>query len=192
MVDICESDLEMLNPAIKRSAVPESGKYFAIRLPSDKMAYLNEYRKEILDSASRTGKKEIEYLARNTVGSTYGRDKVIHRVQSGDVLGKIAGQYRVKVSDIKKWNNLHSNTIRIGQKLNIWLLPGAYTASAAEQKPTVKQDLVIEGTKYHIVQPGDTLWEISKTYNNVTIEQIKKLNNLKNNNIKPGQKLVIG
>jgi membrane-bound lytic murein transglycosylase D len=192
MLDICESDLEMLNPAIKRSAVPETGKYFAIRLPADKMGAFNENRTEILDSANRSGKKEIEYLARNTVGSTYGRDKIIHRVRSGDVLGKIAGQYRVKVSDIKKWNNLHSNTIRIGQKLDIWLLPGAYSASTPEPKPTVKQELVINGTKYHIVQPGDTLWEISKTYSNISIEQIKKMNNLKNNNIKPGQKLVIG
>lgn len=192
MLDICENDLEMLNPAIKRSAVPETGKYFAIRLPADKMAALNENRTEILDSASRSGKKEIEYLARNTVGSTYGRDKIIHRVRSGDVLGKIAGQYHVKVTDIKKWNNLHSNTIRIGQKLDIWLLPGAYAASKPEPKPTVKQEMVINGTKYHIVQPGDTLWEISKTYSNVSIEQIKKMNNLKSNNIKPGQKLVIG
>ena len=131
-------------------------------------------------------------MARNTVGSTYGRDKVIHRVRSGDVLGKIARQYHVRVSDIKKWNNLRSNTIRIGQRLNIWLLPGAYTARAPEKKPTVKQDLVIDGTKYHIVQPGDTLWEISKLYADVTIEQIKKMNNLTNNKIKPGQKLVIG
>jgi membrane-bound lytic murein transglycosylase D len=192
MLDVCESDMEMLNPAIKRSAIPESRKYFAIRLPADKMVYLNENRIEILDSASRTGKKEIEYLARNTVGSTYGRDKVIHRVRSGDVLGKIAGQYHVKVSDIKKWNSLHSNTIRIGQKLDIWLLPGAYTASAPKPKPTVKQEVVINGTKYHVVQPGDTLWEISKTYSNVSIEQIKKMNNLKSNSIKPGQKLVIG
>jgi len=98
----------------------------------------------------------------------------------------------VRVSDIKKWNNLHSNTIRIGQRLNIWLLPGAYSAKVQEQKPSVKQDLVIDGTKYHVVQPGDTLWEISKLYANVSIERIKKLNNLKNNKIKPGQKLVIG
>ncbi len=192
MLDLCESDLEMLNPAIKRNAVPDSRKFFAIRLPSDKMAYFNEHRSAILDSASRTGKKELEYLARNTVGSTYGRDKVVHRVRSGDVLGKIAQQYHVRISDIKKWNNLHSNTIRIGQRLNIWLLPGAYTASANVTKPAVKQDLVVDGKKYHIVQPGDTLWEISKLYNNVTIEKIKKMNNLNGNNIKPGQKLVIG
>jgi membrane-bound lytic murein transglycosylase D len=192
MLEVCESDIEMLNPAIKRNALPDSRKYFAIRLPSDKMDYFREHRLAILDSASRSGKKEIEYLARNTVGSTYGRDKIVHRVRSGDVLGKIARQYRVRISDIKKWNNLHSNTIRIGQRLNIWLLPGTYTATTEKIKSPTKQDLVVDGKKYHIVQPGDTLWEISKLYNNVTIEKIKKMNNLNGNKIKPGQKLMIG
>lgn len=192
MIDVCEEDMEFLNPAIKRKAVPQTTKYFSVRLPADKMEYFNTNRVEILDSASRTGKKELEYLARNSVGSTYGRDKVIHRVRSGDVLGRIAQRYHVRVSDIKKWNKLHSNTIRVGQRLNIWLVPNSYTATVAQKKPTVKQNMVVNGTKYHIVQPGDTLWDISKAYSDMSIEKLKKLNNLKTNNIKPGQKLVIG
>jgi membrane-bound lytic murein transglycosylase D len=85
-----------------------------------------------------------------------------------------------------------SFSIRIGQRLNIWLLPNAYAKATEAPKPTERQDVVINGTKYHIVQPGDTLWEISKAYNNITIEKLKQLNNLKNNDIKPGQKLVVG
>ena len=192
MMDICEEDMEFLNPAIKRKAVPQSTRYFSVRLPSDKMEYFYTNRVDILDSASRTGKKELEYLARNSVGSTYGRDKVIHRVRSGDVLGRIAQRYHVRVSDIKKWNNLHSNTIRVGQRLNIWLVPNSYSAAVAQKKPVVKQNMVVNGTKYHIVQPGDTLWDISKAYNDMSIEKLKKLNNLKTNKIKPGQKLVVG
>lgn len=192
MIDVCEEDMEFLNPAIKRKAVPQSTKYFSVRLPADKMDYFNTNRSEILDSASRTGKKELEYLARNSVGSTYGRDKVIHRVRSGDVLGRIAQRYHVRVSDIKKWNKLRSNTIRVGQRLNIWLVPNSYTATVTQKKPTVKQNMVVNGTKYHIVQPGDTLWDISKAYSDMSIEKLKRLNNLKTNNIKPGQKLVVG
>ena len=192
MLDICEEDMEFLNPSIKRKAVPKSSKYFSVRLPSDKMEQLNENRAFILDSASKTGKKELELLAKNSVGSTYGRDKVIHRVRSGDVLGRIAQSYHVRVSDIKKWNKLHSNTIRVGQRLNIWLTPNSYTASVVEKKPTVKQNMMVNGTKYHVVQPGDTLWNISKTYSDLSIEKLKRLNNLKSNNIKPGQKLVVG
>ena len=192
MLNVCEEDMEFLNPSIKRKAVPQSSKYFSVRIPYDKMELFNEYRSIILDSASKTGKKELEYLARNSTGSTYGRDKVIHRVRSGDVLGRIAQRYHVRVSDIKKWNSLHSNTIRVGQRLNIWLTPNSYTASVVEKKSTVKQNMVVNGTKYHVVQPGDTLWDISKAYSDMSIEKLKKLNNLKSNSIKPGQKLVVG
>ena len=192
MLDVCQDEMEMLNPSVKRKAVPKSSKYFSIRIPSDKMPYFSQNRVEILDSASRTGEKELEYLARNSTGSTYGRDKIVHRVRSGDVLGILAQRYKVRVSDIKKWNNLNSNTIRVGQKLNIWLVPNSYSEKMATKKPTIKQEMVVNGTRYHVVQPGDTLWDISKAYNDMSIEKLKKLNNLKSNNIKPGQKLVIG
>ena len=45
---------------------------------------------------------------------------VIYTVKSGDTLGKIAQKYHVKVSDIKKWNNLKNDTIKINQKLKIY------------------------------------------------------------------------
>jgi membrane-bound lytic murein transglycosylase D len=51
------------------------------------------------------------------------------------------------------------------------------SGSASKKMPT-----------FHYVKQGDTLWTISKKYE-VTIDKIKKLNNLKDGNIKPGQKL---
>ena len=45
---------------------------------------------------------------------------IVYTVKSGDTLGKIAQKYHVKVSDIKKWNNLKSDTIKINQKLKIY------------------------------------------------------------------------
>jgi membrane-bound lytic murein transglycosylase D len=192
LLGICEEDMALLNPSIKQKSVPQSPKYFSVRIPADRLSAFNSDRNFILDSASRTGRKELEYLARNSVGSTYGRDKIIHRVRSGDVLGKIAQTYRVRITDIKKWNNLHSNTIRVGQRLNIWLTPNSSTAVASAKPSGPRQSIIENGTKYYIVQPGDTLWDISKSYNDLSIEKIKELNNLKSNNIKPGQKLVIG
>ena len=43
----------------------------------------------------------------------------------------------------------------------------------------------------YTVQPGDTLWDISKRMPGLTVEKIKSLNNLKGNSLKPGQKLII-
>lgn len=45
--------------------------------------------------------------------------------------------------------------------------------------------------KYYIVQPGDTLWNIAKRHEGLTVEMIKDINNLSNTNIKPGTKLKV-
>ena len=46
--------------------------------------------------------------------------KIIYRVVSGDYLGKIAQKFKVKVSEIKRWNNLKTDNINIGDKLIIY------------------------------------------------------------------------
>jgi membrane-bound lytic murein transglycosylase D len=50
----------------------------------------------------------------------------------------------------------------------------------------------ITSGKVYYVQPGDTLWDISRMYEGLSVEKIKKLNKLTSNKIKPGQKLIIG
>jgi membrane-bound lytic murein transglycosylase D len=189
----CIEDLQRLNPSIQRNALPETNKVYTLFIPQIAKLNLDADRIAILDSASRMGKQELEVLARNTVGSTYGRDRVVHRVRSGDVLGSIAIRYGVRVDDIKKWNNLRDNTIRVGQSLNIWLRPSAApTTVVASAKPTTPVPAPLPDSKTYIVQPGDTLWDISRKFEGLTIEKIKTLNNLNSSKLKPGQKLVIG
>lgn len=192
-INVCMEDFVKLNPQIKHEALPENVKNFALKVPADMYASIVDQRKFLYDTAGKVGKKQLEYRARNSIGSTYGRDRIIHRVKSGDVLGKIAMKYRVRVSDIRKWNRLSGNLIRIGQRLNIWVLPqynkGLYSKPVAK---TVQKPVNLDGKKVHYVQPGDTLWDISRLYEGLTVEQLKKLNNLSNNSIKPGQPLVIG
>ena len=118
-LNVCLDDLLGLNPNIKRGAIPEGTKDFALKIPSDLKPYISENRSILYDTAGKVGKEHLDYLARNTPGSTYGRIRQIYRVRSGDVLGTIAQKYHVRVSDIKSWNNLSSNMIRVGQNLNI-------------------------------------------------------------------------
>ena len=191
-LNICMDELEMLNPSVKHGALPESRKPYILNIPSDKFEYFQANRVVIMDSASRTGKAQIEMLAKNTIGSTYGREKVVYRVRSGDVLGGIAEQFHVGLSDLRRWNNLHGNLIRVGQHLDIWLKPSMRNNYADASGPKEPKTTVINGSKYHIVQPGDTLWDIANSYDDMTIEKLKKLNNLDSNKIKPGQKLLIG
>lgn len=194
-LNVCDEELRLLNPSIKHGALPDLKKPYTVRIPAYRFEYFAENRTTILDSAAREGKKQIEYLARNSVGSTYGREKITYRVRSGDVLGTIAGRFHVRVSDIRRWNNLHSNMIRVGQRLNIWLKPhfaANYSPKPKNRQPAQPKTSIVNGKKYHIVQEGESLWSISRIYENLTIDKLKKLNQLSTNKIKPGQKLLVG
>lgn len=188
-LSLCKEDIEKLNPQLKRGAIPEITSGYAFKIPKDAKELLESNRTTILDSASKTGKKHLERLAKNSAGSTYNRDKIVYRVRSGDVLGTIAERYKVRITDIKRWNNLRGNTIRIGQRLNIWLKPGANQAVARKATSPIIQR--INGTKTYVVQPGDTLWDISRKFQGLSIEKLKKMNHLQTNKIKPGQQLII-
>lgn len=192
LTGVCLEDLQRLNPSILRNAIPDGSKKYTILVPRLAKENLDANRLAILDSASKVGKKEIEVLARNTEGSTYGRDKTVYRVKSGDVLGSIAMRHKVSVNDIKKWNNLTNNTIRIGQQLTIWYkAPTGVTSVATASPAPIAAPIQIPVSKMYTVQPGDTLWDISRKFEGLTIEKIKQLNNLSTSNIKPGQTLII-
>lgn len=190
-LNLCIEDIRLLNPGIKRDALPADAFRYPVRLPSDKIEEFKGRKDEILELA-KEGRKKVEYQARNSAGSTFGRDKVVYRVKSGDVLGTIAQKYRVRISDIRKWNNLRSNMIRIGQRLDIWIYPGTKvgTSQTVTRRNVIPEE--IPDSKTYVVQPGDTLWDISRKYKGLTIEKIKTLNQLKSNKIHPGQKLRIG
>ena len=115
------------------------------------------------------------------------RDKNHHVVRSGENLGLIAQKYKCSVGDLKKWNNLKSNTIKPNQKLVVYEPKTKNQQAFRTQSNKTSGDYV-----YHTVRKGDTLWDIAKLYEGVSIEQIKKLNDIKNSKrLKPGQKLKV-
>ena len=114
------------------------------------------------------------------------REKGYHTVRSGENLGLIASKYKCSVSDLKKWNNLNGNTIHPNQKLTVYE-PKTEQAISSTESNTSSNNIV-----YHTVRKGDTLWDIAKLYDGVTVDQIKKLNNINNSKkLKPGQKLKV-
>jgi membrane-bound lytic murein transglycosylase D len=179
---ICLEDLQKLNPSVTRNAVPDNARKFVLHIPSYARERFDANRFAILDSSSKVGKKELEVLAKNSEGSIYGRDRIVYKVRSGDVLGSIAIRHGVKVADLKKWNNLRSNMIRSGQRLNIWLRPSGRTTAVASAKPksTSTTPAPVPASKTYVVQEGDTLWDIAKKFEGLTVEKIKTLNNMTN------------
>jgi membrane-bound lytic murein transglycosylase D len=190
----CIEDLQKLNPSIQHNAVPETAKPYIINIPVGAKFHLELNRMAILDSCSKVGKRELEMLARNSAGSTYGRDRIVYKVRRGDVLGSIAMRHGVRLTDLKKWNNLRSNTIHVGQRLNIYTRTSGSsrtTMMASNTRPS-SPVVVDKNAKTYTVQDGDTLWDISRKFDGLTIDKIKSLNKLNNNKIQPGQKLIIG
>ena len=178
--------LTQLNPEIKKGAIPEHAKNFELKIPK---AYKEGFIKNEIQilAKAESGKSEFEKLAKNMPGSTFGKEKLIYRVRSGDVLGTIARKHNVRLADLKSWNKIRGSMIRVGQKLNIYTGPDFY------EKSTVRLvNQPIPDSKLHTVQPGDTLWDISRMYKGVSIDKIRQLNGLKSNSIKAGMQLKVG
>ena len=92
----------------------------------------------------------------------------VHRVRSGDVLGLIARRYGVTVREIKEWNGLKNDLIRVGQALEI---RGVIDAAQAPSPGQASGRYTI-----HTVEPGQTLWSISRMYPGTTVDAILDLN----------------
>ncbi len=117
VVGIPLQDLRILHPQYSHDIVPGNDREYILRIP---YKYVNAF---VDAEDSLYSYKESEYFsAANLKKIQDGGDgeRIVYTVRSGDVLGKIAGRYRVSVNQIKRWNNLRSDNIRIGQKLVIY------------------------------------------------------------------------
>ncbi len=94
-----------------------------------------------------------------------------HVVQQGETLFSISRQHDVTVSELRMWNNLDTDDLRTGQVLRL--------------TPPSGEDRVV-----HTVQPGESLFGISRQYN-VTIAEIQQWNNLDGTALDSGTELVI-
>lgn len=107
-----------------------------------------------------------------------------YKVVRGDNLSKIAHKFGVRVDDIKRWNKLKNNNLRIGQVL---VINGARPqASASSGSSSQKNETWIKYT----VKSGDTLSKIARDHK-VTVANLKKWNSLTSDNLRPGQVLKI-
>ncbi|MFM1879660.1 MAG: hypothetical protein RLZZ241_2526 [Bacteroidota bacterium] len=179
------AEIQYLNPAYKLDIIPKiTGREHTLRLPVAALGVFVNNEEALYAQAEAENDKQEAPLPQLVETSA----QITYRVRSGDYLGRIAERYGVSVSQIKRWNGLTSNNLRIGQRL--LLQPGKPVASASVNSAA-------QGTskgagsnpKEHVVREGDSLWTISKKYPGVTIEDIKKWNGMRSDNIQPGTRL---
>lgn len=176
--------LRFLNPSYKLDIIPVvKGEEYYLRLPIESVGKFVQNEEAIYAFA----KAELDKREKPLPSLIKSDAQVRYRVQSGDYLGKIATKYGVKVSQIKRWNNMRSNNLKIGQRLTIYpRRPVADQASAPQKKP------VPPGSKTYTVQDGDSLWKIAGKFPGVSVENIRLWNDIRGNNLKPGMTLVVG
>ncbi|WP_192500820.1 LysM peptidoglycan-binding domain-containing protein [Flavobacterium sp. PL002] len=202
LLDVPVSQLQVLNPSYKLNVIPHyNDKNHYLRLPNAKIAvfvsneekiyayadYLHDlkehpYKRSRLSSSKSSNSDGFRVVAKNT---TY------YKIRRGDNLGAIANKYRVSVSNLKKWNNLRGNNITSGKSLKI------ITTRVIVQKRKVvsgKKDSDKEDEKavmdLYIVEKGDVLGTIAEKFD-TSISDLKKWNNLKNNTIAQGSRLIV-
>lgn len=114
-------------------------------------------------------------------------------VRKGDTLYSIANRYGISASALRNANNISGNNISVGQRLTI-NASGTPTkrhvvleeVPAKLQKQVNKRPLANKAT--YKVRKGDTLFSIASSAN-MSVNQLKKLNGIRNNNLKVGQTL---
>ena len=109
-----------------------------------------------------------------------------HKIKSGETIGGIAEMYKVSASSIKEWNNISGNKIIAGTTLKIY---SDASPNIVSNNATQKTELTSESIN-HQIQSGETIIGISESYG-VSVEDIKRWNNLSSSKIVAGKTLII-
>lgn len=197
LVGIPVEDLRNLNPQYRHDIVPGNEKEYILKIPFN-------YSNAFIDAEdSLYTYKAEEYFNPVTIKKIKdGGDgqRIVYKVRNGDVLGKIASRHRVSVNQIKRWNNLKSNTIRVGQRLVIYTGNSAAAAAASKPEPSTSASSSKPAAKpvssgsgaytTYTVKNGDTLYDIAKLYPGVSAQNIMDFNGV-GSKIRPGMTLKI-
>ncbi len=209
-------ELRALNPQYRSGLIPGSTRPMSLTLP---VSHLGDFID--LNDTIRRYKADL-YLSRvnitaNPTRSAYvpvdvkGKAKVLYTVKDGDNLGFISEWFRVGLSDLRYWNNIYRNTIRVGQKLTIFVDPSKAeyyaklnTMSLAEKQQMAGKPVPVNAVAAvpepefsgdyitYTVRYGDTIWDIVKMFGDVSTTDVLSLNNITEpSRIKVGQVLKI-
>jgi membrane-bound lytic murein transglycosylase D len=200
IVELNKKEVQFLNPTIINEVFPKNYMALFPKNTAKKMNLLSDsiyYYQDSVLFKPVVEKEDSEVVATE-------QEEIIHKVKSGDVLGKIAEKYGVKISQLQEWNKLKGTTINIGQNLIVYKKkpearsPKSEVSSSqstvlkpqTSNPPVVGQALEPETYIYYTVKEGDNLWDISLNYDDVTPDDIMELNNI-DANLKVGQVLKI-
>ena len=206
VLNISMDELNMLNPQYRLNIVPGRYSTCILRLPENSATRFIDLQDSILrykhdEFFSGDFKLITPTTLRNgkyaSGPSTRTHQKILYTVKPGETLNSIAANYRVRLSDLRLWNNISRNSIRSGQSIVIFVskkkgIPAPLVTNITpEERSTSVQNTTSEYLIYR-VKSGDSLWKIASQYPGITDADIRKWNNLSNQSkITPGQTIKI-
>lgn len=131
VLDIPMNILRELNPQYKHDILPAGPKICILNLPvsyGDKFRLYKDSIFRFSDSVVMASRQPTiifpgtSYYPRNESSNVSGKSQIYHTVRSGETLGLIAAKYHVTITDIKAWNHMKSDFLRVGQQLLIYTI----------------------------------------------------------------------
>lgn len=215
IIGIAFEDLAFINPAYKTGVIPASAKGYTLCIPATKAGVYLANHEEIITRCAEPARPLAYYQQPKSEKKQL--TQIVHHIKPKENIFAIAKKYNCSAAQIRSWNNLKSNKIASKKSLKIYIpkpasIPEENTelyaqknnnqndsvntetgvAPLAPEKETDNSSIVIDKKAeplfiHHVVQKGDTLWKIANRYKVSSVEELKKLNNLYNNNLKLGE-----
>jgi membrane-bound lytic murein transglycosylase D len=218
-IDVPVDLLTYLNPVYKKGIIPDADEAQSLRLPTNKINTYIANLDKILSPQDGETQKLLTNADGSPVDPTTYAEKVVkkyHLVKKGERLSAIADKYNCTIAELKRWNKIKSGKVYRGQRLLVFVpaqqkiadnSSGEKNASVnalteSHKKNSSKKTSLTSTTKkninsssekfvWHVVQPGDTLWGIAERYHGVTVADLKAMNGLHSNKLKPGTRLKV-
>lgn len=219
-------DIEQLrdiNPMYRRDVIPATNdKPYPLRLPMgtinrfvDHESDIYAYNREVYFPNNQIKNPDQKTAQQFIPVDEKGKARIHYTVKSGDNIGFISEWFKVRIADLRYWNNIKGNLIRVGQRLVIYVPENkadhfkAFNAMSFEEKqraagknPTNAPVSIAAATsnnssidpsyEYYTVRQGDNLWVISQKYPGISATDIQNLNNIKESrSLSVGQQLKI-
>ncbi|MDR1764208.1 MAG: transglycosylase SLT domain-containing protein [Dysgonamonadaceae bacterium] len=195
VLQIDREEIRALNPQYRRDIIPGNIKPYSLKLPALKAYAFLEKQDEIV---SRTPADYSPEPAKIT------RERITHRVASGETIVRIAARYGVTAAEVRKWNGLgrRTNVVKAGRRLVLYVDNGGVStasnrtssAKTTAQKTTAAKSSSAQktgsATAHYKVKSGDTYSTIAKKYG-YSAQQLMRLNNSTSSSLRVGQIITV-
>ncbi len=206
-----------LNPQYKLDIIPAKVKEYPLRMRRQYISKFMELEDSIYNFMDTVffrpekynytpDEKYIDYAPIAT--QPEGTVELLYTVKSGDAVGLIASWYGVETANLRAWNGISGNMIRVGQKLKVYIpeaLASKYkivdSQSFDEKQRSIgvnpdtnkpKEEPIDPNYEYYTVKSGDSPYGISLKYEGISSDDILKLNGITDpSSLRIGQKLKI-